>query len=154
MQRGKKQTRITDFFSQGHDPCINEIETQAPEIKEIDFLQANNQKRIISNEAVTYISDKLGSFCILGQEPSTYGFNVTGINSRHTLVQAPVEKPRAYLVCHKGLNAWPVENLCSKDVACAIIDTKLQDVGKILAVSIYWDGRIDTYPKEATEAKN
>ena len=119
----------------------------------IEFFQINHQKRIISTEEITQMAQQTEAFCILGQEPSTFGFNVTGVNTRHTLVQAATDRPRAYISCHKKLNAWPVEDLCSRDVATAIIDTKTPTVGKILACSIYWDGRINDYPEEATRAK-
>ena len=92
------------------------------------------------------------AFCILGQEPSTHGFNVTGLNTRHTIIQGAADKPRSYISCHKGLNAWPVENLCTRDVATAIIDSGESEAGKVLVCSVYWDGRIANFPPEAIEA--
>ena len=50
------------------------------------------------------------------------------------------------------MNVWPVEHLCTKDVTTCIIDTQNPGTGKILATSIYWDGRIDDFPGEAIEA--
>ena len=122
------------------------------EERNIEFFQINNQKRIMSNEEIMRLAESTTPFCIIGQEPSTYGYNVTGLNSRHTIVQAAVDKPRSYLVCHKQLGAWPVEDLCSRDVATAIIDPKIDEVGKLLLVSVYWDGRIDNFPEKAVQA--
>ena len=79
-------------------------------------------------------------------------FCITGINSQHSTIQAATDRQRAYISCHKSLNAWPVENLCSRDVATAIIDTHDAEAGKVLACSIYWDGRIANFPREAYEA--
>ena len=147
----RKQTRITDFFD-GHD-ANRSLQIQCEEeIVGIEFFQINNQKRIISNSEIMRLAESERSFCILGQEPSTFGFNVTGLNSGHTIIQAPTERPRAYIACHKLLKAWPVEDLCSRDVAVAIIDSGMKDAGKLLVTSVYWDGRIDTFPEVARDA--
>ena len=135
-----KQTRITDFFSSELD---KDISIQIAEDREllIEFFQINHQKRILSNEEITSLAQKTEAFCILGQEPTTHGFNVTGVNSGHTLIQAATDRPRAYISCHKGLNAWPVEDLCSKDVATAIIDSHDTEAGNSLfAVSTGMEG--------------
>ena len=147
----RKQTRITDFFeSQDPDQSLQVIhDAQA---NGIEFFQINNQKRIMSNNEIMRLAESEELFCILGQEPSTFGFNVTGLNSAHTIVQAAVDKPRSYLACHKQLKVWPVENLCSRDVAVAIIDPGIRDARKLLVASLYWDGRIETFPPEAREA--
>ena len=151
IQRKATQTRITDFFNTQNDANIS-IEMEESDGIKIEFFQINNQKRIMSNEEITQLAQKTDNFCIIGQEPSTFGFNVTGLNTGHTIVQGACDKPRAYISCHKGLNAWPVENLCSKDVATAITDTKSARAGKLLIVSIYWDGRINSFPEQAIEA--
>ena len=152
LKRKGKQTRITDFFGAQNDANVSlEICNETDENR-IEFFQVNNQKRIMSNEEITLLAQKVDNFCILGSEPSTYGFNVTGINTRHTLIQGAADRPRAYISCHKNLKAWPVENLCSRDVAVAIIDSHMARAGKLLVVSIYWDGRIETFPEEAREA--
>ena len=151
MPKKKKQTRITDFFATDCDSDIPlQVVTQGD--LSIEFFQINHQKRILSNEEITSLAQRTKAFCILGQEPSTFGFNVTGINSGHTLIQAATDRPRAYISCHKELNAWPVENLCSRDVATAIIDTHEAESGKLLICSIYWDGRIENFPEEASSA--
>ena len=146
-----KQTRITDFFTNNCDADIS-IEMANERELSIEFFQINHQKRILSNEEITSLAQKTEAFCILGQEPSTYGFNVTAINSQHTIIQAATDRPRSYISCHKDLRAWPVENLCSRDVATAIIDTHDSEAGKVLVCSIYWDGRISEFPREAIEA--
>ena len=154
IPRGKKQTKITNFFQSQNDANISiEAETIGARTGDemIEFFQINNQKRIMSNKEITRLAQGTKAFCILGQEPSTYGFNITGLNTRHTIIQAAVDRPRAYISCHKLLNAWPVENLCSRDVATAIIDANM-DSGKFLVVSLYWDGRIDEFPREASLA--
>ena len=152
LARKTHQSRITDFFNSNADPNVSvTIEVDVNE-RNIEFFQINNQKRIMSNEEITRLAESTKSFCILGQEPSTFGYNVTGLNSRHTIVQAATDKPRSYIVCHKQLGAWPVEELCSRDVATAIIDSKMEEAGKLLVCSVYWDGRIDTFPEKAVEA--
>lgn len=110
MQKKRKQTRITDFFKDNFDTNLVELES-GQNVDYIDFLQINNQKRIMSSQEIMRLAETSSSFCIMGQERSTYGFNVTGLNSRHTIIQAAVEKPRAYICCHKYLNVWPVESL-------------------------------------------
>ena len=112
LPRKGKQTRITDFFANNCDADIS-IEAVNERGMRIEFFQINHQKRILSNEEITMLAQKTEAFCILGQEPSTCGFNVTGINSQHTIIQAAVDRPRSYISCHKDLKAWPVENLCS-----------------------------------------
>ena len=151
MGRKKKQSRITDFFNTAQDANLS-IELTEQSKESIRFFQINNQKRIMSNEEIMRAAEKAGNFCIMGQEPSTFGFNVTGVNSQHIVIQAPVDKPRSYIVCHKLLNAWPVMDLCSRDVATAIIDSNDPEVGKFLITSVYWDGRINSFPAEAREA--
>ena len=89
---------------------------------------------------------------VLGQEPSTFGCSVTGLNNRHTIIYSATEKPRAYIYAHKSFNIWPLDNISSRDVASALLDPNTEGVNKILLCSIYWDGRIDTFPKEATDA--
>lgn len=149
--RKAKLARITDFFL-GRDTNESIIVEADSASQEINFFQVNNQKRIMLNEEVMRLAEKSASFCILGQEPSTHGFNVTGLNTRHTIVQAATDKPSAYISCHKNLLAWPIENLCSSDVSTALIETKIENVGKLLVGSIYWDCRIDSFAKEAEEA--
>ena len=151
MVRKKKQSRITDFFNTAQDANIS-IELTENSKETINFFQINNQKRIMSNEEIMRAAEKSGHFCIIGQEPSTFGFNVTGVNSQHIVIQAPVDKPRSYIVCHKLLNAWPVMDLCSRDVATAIVDSNDPEIGKFLITSIYWDGRINSFPSEARAA--
>ena len=50
------------------------------------------------------------------------------------------------------MNAWPVEDLCERDVATVIIDTDIEEVNKFLVCSTYWDGRIENVPKSAIGA--
>ena len=79
QQRKPKQKRITDFFN-----AINEDEITPVQIQETDiihFAQNNHQKRIASTELITNLTEKHEHFVIMGQEPSTYGYNVTGINT-------------------------------------------------------------------------
>ena len=59
----------------------------------------------MSSKEITQLAQKVPSFCILGQEPSTHSFNVTGLNTQHAIIQAAVDRPRAYISCHKHLNA-------------------------------------------------
>ena len=94
----------------------------------------------------------LTSFLVLGQEPSCVGGSVTGLNRHHTVIQYSSESPRAYVYCHKQLNAWPVQELCSKDTAACIIKTNNKNVGTLLIMSIYWDGRINDPPSQVQEA--
>ena len=117
----------------------------------IKFLQCNNQKRIDTCELIANMTDKMDSFVVIGQEPSSYGFNITGLNWRHVIIQGAVEKPRTYIYAHKDIHTWPIEQLCTKDVTACIIDTHNPGTGKALVVSVYWDGRIDNFPPEAIE---
>ena len=88
----------------------------------------------------------------MGQEPSTYGCGITGLNNRHTKTYCVTDKPRAYIYTHKDLKTWPLDHLCSRDVASSLLDFNKEGFSKILLCSIYWDGRIDTFPSEAIEA--
>ena len=142
LPRKSKQTRITDFFNDAEENR-HEIETLSiADGYKLKCFQLNSQKRLISTENIYNRVTKLDSFLLLGQEPSVFGHNIIGLNKRHTIVQAPVDKPRAYIYCHKALNAWPVEELCTRDSAACIIDTNDPKTGRILAVSIYWDGTL------------
>ena len=142
------QSRITDFFGNAgeNEHTIEVLNTYANSL--IKGFQINNQKRGISMEKLSSLLSKTKDFVVLGQEPSSYGYNVCGLNKFHTLIQAPVHKPRAYLYCHKDLNAWPVDSLCSRDVAACIIDTNTKPSKKLLVVSIYWDGTHEDPPPE------
>ena len=82
LQRKSKQPHITEFFAPEHD-ANQTIEIQKDDDARIEFFQINNQKRIMYNEEITALAQREALFCILGQEPSTFGFNVTGINTRH-----------------------------------------------------------------------
>ena len=117
-------------------------------VRKLTKIALNSSRLIIRKGS---FAQKVDNFCILGSETSTYGFNVTGINARHTLIQGAADRPRAYISCHKNLKALPVENLCSRDDAIAIIDLHMARAGKLLVVSIYWDGRIATYREETRE---
>ena len=43
-------------------------------------------------------------------------------------------------------------NLCSRDVATCLIDPPKGFHNRIIAISIYWEGRIDKFPKECEDA--
>ena len=45
-----------------------------------------------------------------------------------------------------------MENLCTQDTAVAMIDTGLNEIGKIILCSVYWDGRVETFPESAIAA--
>ena len=150
LQRKPKQQRITDFFNAMNEDEITHIEVQ--NIETIHFAQNNHQKRIASTELITNLTESQKQFVILGQEPSTFGYNVTGVDNNNMIIQGASDKPRSYVCVSKNLNAWAIEHLCSRDVATCIINTKSISSKKILACSIYWDGRIDTFPAEAEGA--
>ena len=63
-----------------------------------------------------------------------------------------MDRPRSYIYAHKNLNIWPIDSLTTRDVATCIIDPPRGFSNKILIVSIYWDGRIDTFPEEGEKA--
>ena len=151
IPRKQKQARITDFFGDAKD---NEyvIGIEPGRQFKLPCYQINNQKKIISTENIARLTGKAKSFLVLGQEPSSYGFNVTGLNTRHTIIQSAVEKPRAYVYCHKNLNAWQTNELCSRDSAACLIESKERSLGNLLFASIYWDGRIDNFPQLAIDA--
>ena len=44
-----------------------------------------------------------------------------------------------------------MESMNTQDTAVAMIDTGIDTIGKIILCSIYWDGRIDTFPEKAVE---
>ena len=124
------------------------------DIKTIDIpcFQLNNQKRIISCETLNKYCEEGKLFLCLGQEPSTYNGKITGLNSSHTLVNANTERPRAYIYAHRSLRVWPMQTFCDQDTAVAMIDTGINNIGKIVLVSVYWDGRIDSFPDSAIKA--
>ena len=121
MVRKDKQSKITDFLRKTDDSAITIKATNRVRDYKINCFQINNQKRLISTENISTHTASLNSFIVLGQEPSCHGYNVTGLNTRHTIVQGNVEKPRTYIYCHKMLNAWPIQNLCTKDTAACLI---------------------------------
>ena len=45
-----------------------------------------------------------------------------------------------------------MQSMCDQDTATAMIDTGICNIGKIVLVSIYWDGRINTFPELAIKA--
>ena len=53
---------------------------------------------------------------------------------------------------HRDIKAWPLDHLCSQDVASALLDFTTEGYSKVLLCSIYWDGRIDTFPEDAIRA--
>ena len=118
----------------------------------IQCFQANNQKRIESCEILAHYCDKSELFLVLGQEPSTFGCGITGLNNRHNKIHAVLERPRAYIYMHRDITAWPLDHLCSQDVATALLDFKTEGQSKILLCSIYWDGRLESFPNEAIKA--
>ena len=137
----------------------NRIPTNVPvnvavNVKTIDIpcFQLNNQKRIISCETLTNYCEREKLFLCLGQDPSLYNGKITGLNTYHTTISGNVDRPRAYIHAHKSLKIWPMENLCDQDTAVAMIDTGINNIGKIIMVSIYWDGRIDSFPQNAIRA--
>ena len=143
----RKQTKITDYLNASPDTEFTvELAEKNCHVGNIKFMQINNQKRIMSTEETSRLASQLNSFCVLGQEPSTFGFNITGLSRNHKVIQASVDKPRAYIYHHKGLDVWPVEELTTRDTACAIINSKTSK--NLLVLSIYWDGRIKTSPKK------
>ena len=141
-----RQRKITEFIP-------NRIPTNEPinvdaNIKTVDIpcFQLNNQKRIISCEALSKYCEEGKLFLCLGQEPSTYNGRITGLNTFHNIINASVLRPRAYIYAHKSLRVWPMQTFCDQDTATAMFDTGICNIGKIIIVSIYWDGRIDTFP--------
>ena len=151
IPKKQKQAKITDFFGDAKDNDYVVGIGKTSHFK-MNCYQINNQKKLISTENISRITGVANSFMVLGQEPSSYGSSVTGLNPRHTVVQAATERPRAYIYCHKNLNAWQMNELCSKDTAACIVESKERGLGTLLFVSIYWDGRIDTFPKLAIDA--
>ena len=83
----------------------------------INCFQSNNQKRIESCEKLALYCDNSDLFLELGQEPSTFGCGITGLNNRHNKTHAVTDRPRAYIYTHKDLITWPLDHLCSRDVA-------------------------------------
>ena len=79
---GGRQSKITNFFDTDKRETIRHISIDD---EFINCFQANNQKRIESCEKLTYYCDKLPSFLVLGQEPSTVGMSLTGFIWRHTI---------------------------------------------------------------------
>ena len=81
----------------------NKPKTSKLSSNEIDITcyQINNQKPILSCESITKYCEDKDYFICLGQEPSTYGERVTGLNSYHTIISAKVNRPRAYIYAHK-----------------------------------------------------
>ena len=152
MGNKTKQRKITDFMPDRPPPNIPKTISTTIDTTEIKCFQLNNQKRIISCEKLNQYCEEAKSFLCLGQEPSTYGTKVTGLNSYHTTVYADVERPRAYIYAHRSLKIWPMNNLCSQDTAVALLDTGMDDVDKIMFCSIYWDGRITDFPTLALDA--
>ena len=138
MQRRKRgQTRITDFYgdpSTNNQPIIRNIEIMD---SKISGYQANNQKRIESCEKLAFYCDKRERFIALGQEPSTVENRITGLNRQHKIIAVSNEKPRAYVYLHRDIPNWPLDNLCTRDVATVLIDSPEEDKQRIVACSIY-----------------
>ena len=83
----KNQKRITDFFSSSKENELTiDLVKNYNTYNKIKFLQCNNQKRIDSCEYIANLTDKMDTFVVLGQEPSCYGFNITGLNRKHKII--------------------------------------------------------------------
>ena len=151
LQRKPKgrQSKITNYFESKNQETIKHISIND---EYINCFQSNNQKRIESCEKLAYYCDKLPSFLVLGQEPSMVGMTITGLNGRHARVHGLVQRPRAYVYLHKNIRTWPLDHLCDQDVAATLLDLGKQGGDRILACSIYWDGRISTFPENAIRA--
>ena len=119
LPRKIRQKRITDFFGNRENPRTAFVKIDE---NKIVCYQSNNQKRIESCEKLAHYCDKLDHFLVLGQEPSTYGCGITGLNNRHTKIHAATTKVRAYIYAHRDFNIWPIDNLTIKDVATALLD--------------------------------
>ena len=85
-------------------------------------------------EKLLAITSTVEQFVVLSQEPNTIGHSVVGLNKGHSIINGLVERPRAYVYCHKDLKAWQVDALCSRDTAACIIDTTDAKNKKILFV--------------------
>lgn len=152
----KKQTRITDFFKQNNEQEIDIDTIERPvdriDLQEINLMQINNQKRIESTEKISHYTDSGKLFIVLGQEPSTRGMGITGLNNRHVKIHAMIDKPRSYIYAHKTLSLWPIEKFCSRDVATALFNPHNPIFGKVVIISLYWDGTFKEIPQEAKNA--
>ena len=90
LRRKLKQKRITDFFGKQSAPLTSKIPIADGKIL---CFQINNQKRIESSEKIAHYCDDNNLFLVLGQEPSTYGNGVTGLNNRHVETHTLNDKP-------------------------------------------------------------
>ena len=151
-QPDQGQRRITDYMPNWVPKNIPIDISKTIKTVDIQCFQLNCQKRIISCETLNKYCEESKLFLCLGQEPSTYNGRITGLNNYHTVINATVERPRAYIYAHKSLRIWPMQSLCDQDTATAMIDTGISDIGKIVLVSIYWDGRINSFPQLAIKA--
>ena len=130
--RKSKQSKITEFFGDSAENKLTLKTVRDTNRFVLKCLQINHQKRLMSTENAAKIMSRKQAFLILGQEPSTFGNNVTGLCGKNTTINANVQRPRAYIHCSKSLNAWSVEELCSRDTACCIMDTKDKKMNNLL----------------------
>ena len=86
MGRKNRQSRITDFFQTDNEDIRTFQRTIDQTLSKIACFQANNQKRIESCEKLALYCDKKDNFLVLGQEPSTFGMQITGLNRNHTII--------------------------------------------------------------------
>ena len=74
-----KQSKITSFLNTAADSeyTVELGERDANSLSEttLPFFQINNQKRIMSTEQTSRTVSGLKSFCVIGCEPSTNGYN-------------------------------------------------------------------------------
>ena len=100
-----KQTNLNKILKIEHKSNLNNTPIN---LDKIQFHQLNTQKRSLSMNAVRDICHKDDLFVFLGQECSWYKNRIIGLDYKHKVICAPVDKPHAYIYYHKKLNILPV----------------------------------------------
>jgi hypothetical protein len=75
---------------------------------------------------------------------------ITGIVKKVTK-QKDVD-PRAFIHAGIGLDIWPLQNHCSRDIAVAGYDPKDSTHGRYLLISMYWSSKDKTLPAKIVAA--
>ena len=96
--------------------------------------------------------DSCDTFIGFGQEPHVdKDGNITGLNHGQKIYKwdnsnLPIDYssptanwPRAYLHVSSNLNSHVVQNLCTRDLAVAIIYTNTEKIGTNMTISLYWN---------------
>ena len=146
--RDNQQTRKVKINKRPPNTITNETTEY---LHNINCFVLNSHKTEPSMDHMGTKCDSCESFLGFGQEPHVgKDGKISGLNYGHKVYKwdnshlpadhssSTANWPRAYLHVSSNLNSHVVQNLCTRDLAVAIIDTNTTKIGTIMAISLYW----------------